>query len=70
MSVYIYLECYFEDPSDFEARVILIHVEWVKVLVVVHLNDIKMEIMNCKRSIDILRRADYSIEAKETFFLG
>jgi len=39
-------------------------------VLVVHLNDIKTEMMNCKRSIDILSMADYSIEAKETFFLG
>jgi hypothetical protein len=35
---------------------------------VVHINDIKMKMMNWKRSIDILRRADYSIEAKQTCF--
>ena len=39
-------------------------------VLVVHLNDINMEMMNCKRSIDILSIADYSIEAKETFFGG
>ena len=37
---------------------------------VVHLNDIKMKMMNGKRSIDILSRTDYSIEAKQTFFFG
>ena len=37
---------------------------------VVHLNDIKMKMTNRKRSIDNLSRADYSIEAKQTFFFG
>ena len=39
-------------------------------VLVVHRNDMKMEMMGCKMSIDILSIANYSTEAKETFFLG
>jgi hypothetical protein len=35
---------------------------------VVNVNDIKTKMMNCEGSIDILSRADYSIEAKQSFF--